>query len=61
MVIWKAIKALVVWFVALVQTIRHGEEDLDDLYPDRHKASGPEAVTNGSIAGHMSGSGMGFQ
>ena len=33
----------------LVYMIRHGDEDLDDLYPERHHATGEEAATSGSV------------
>ena len=33
----------------LVYMIRHGDEDLDHLYPGRHRATGEEAATSGSV------------
>jgi hypothetical protein len=51
--------SVVRWISDLVYMIRHGEDDLDDLFPDRHHASGAEAVLNASVVnaalngGHM--------
>jgi len=50
----KPFKAFFGWPAAVFYEVRHGQEDLDILYPDRRQATGPEAVTNASIAGNMS-------
>ena len=41
--------SVVRWIGDLVYMLRHGEDDLDDLFPDRHRASGVEAVLNASV------------
>lgn len=46
------------WLRNLVYEIRHGERDLDTVYPDRHHATAEQAMTNGMIAGNLPG-GMG--
>lgn len=43
--------ALFRWLASVFYVFRHGEEDLDSLYPDRHHASGEEAMVNGMIVG----------
>ena len=49
----KPFKAFFGWLAAVFYEVRHGQEDLDILYPDRRKATGTEVATNASIAGHM--------
>lgn len=50
-------KAIYRWLAMIATSIATTEDDLDSLYPDRHKATGQEAATNASIMSGFSGTG----
>ncbi len=53
--ILRPFKAIYRWMASVIYVITRAEDDLDDLYPDRHKPSGAEVSTNASITGGMGG------